>query len=164
MKHILLFVILFPLVVLGQDSHFKNFENLINKTWKAEGTWNNGTKFIQEISFKYDLQESIIISNSKGFIDNEQTKIGNRNHGVRTWDQTTSSINFWEFDVFGGVTKGTVYFEGKNIIYTYDYSGVIVTDMWEYFDDSTYKFTVGIYNEEGWKQVFLETEFKQVNL
>ena len=96
---------------------------------------------------------------SIGFVDKAQTKLGPRNHGVRQFDEETNTIKFWEFDVFGGLTKGTVFAEGKNILYQYKYGNSVVTDMWEYVDDATYNFKVGNYENGKWKQVYLSTKF-----
>ena len=68
-------------------------------------------------------------------------------------------MRFWEFDVFGGVTEGTVEFEDKDIVYTYKYGESIVTDYWQYVDENTYNFTVGSRENGEWKQKYLETKF-----
>lgn len=145
---------------LAQTNALFGFDDLVNKTWLAEGNWGDGTLFKQEITFKYDLQKSIIITNSKGFIDKEQTKFDNRNHGIRQFNKTKNTIEFWEFDVFGGCTTGTVKFEGKNIHYTYQYNTSLLTEIWQYVDDKTYTFTIGSYKDGVWKQKYLETIFK----
>lgn len=155
-----LFIISFPLFC---QNSLSIFEPLVDKTWKAEGTWGDGSKFIQETTFSYSLDKSIVIANSIGFIDKEQTKLGPRNHGVRQYDEETGKIHFWEFDVFGGLTKGILFTEGKNIYYQYEYYGSTVTDLWEFVDNSTYKYTVGNYVDGVWKQVYLQTEFKLSN-
>ncbi|MCL6293602.1 hypothetical protein [Jejuia spongiicola] len=157
---VVIFLIVFmPIVTMGQSAELSIFENLIDKTWKADGNWGDGSKFIQEITFKYDLEKTIIIADSKGFIDKEQTQIGDRNMGIRKFDAASKTIKFWEFDVFGGVTEGTVLAEGKNIIYQYQYGTSVVTDMWEYVNDNTYNFKVGTYEKGVWKQVYLSTQF-----
>ncbi len=157
---ILLFVIQ---ITLAQESDLSVFKPFTGKTWKAEGNWGDGTKFKQEIEFKFDLDSTIVITKSNGFTNKEQTKYGPRNHGVRKYDDTTKTILFWEFDVFGGVTEGIVKINGKNLIYQYEYGDSVVTDMWEYIDDNTYTFKVGNYQEGQWKQVYLETQFKVSN-
>ena len=144
---------------VAQDHPLSAFENLIDKTWKASGKWGDGSKFQQEITFQYSLNKSIVIASSIGFIDQEQTKLGPRNHGIRQYDKASNSIKFWEFDVFGGLTYGTVIIEEKNILYQYEYGGTLVTDLWEYVDDNTYHFKVGIRKEGVWDQVLLSTQF-----
>lgn len=161
-KYLFLFFLI-SLVAYAQENPLeKNFSNLVGKTWKAEGKWGDASVFKQEILFRYSLDKKIIITETKGFTNKEQTIYGNRNHGIRKYDKETNSIRFWEFDVFGGLTKGTVLLEDKNIRYIYQYGDTVVTDMWEYINDTTYKFTVGNYVDGKWKQKYLETEFKLV--
>ncbi|MDG5490885.1 hypothetical protein [Psychroserpens sp. SPM9] len=158
-KFLVLFLIL-PIITIGQDRDLSAFRPLVDKTWVAEGKWENGTEFKQEVNFHYDLDNSIVIANSKGFVNQEQTKYGPRNHGVRQYDKASKSFKFWEFDVFGNVTTGTVVFQGKNILYHYKYGDLMMTDMWEYVDESIYNFKVGIYANGNWEQYYLNTVFK----
>lgn len=158
----LLFIILFPLISIGQKTELSNFENLAGKTWKAEGKWGDGTKFIQEIKFEYSLDSTLIICHTNGFIDKNSTKLKPRGHGIRQYDKKTKSIKFWEFDRNGGLTRGSVFFDEKNIIYQYKYKEAILTDMWEYVNASTYNFKVGNYMNKVWIQTYLETQFKEV--
>lgn len=153
--------LLLPMLAIGQDGDLSAFKNLVNKTWSAQGEWANGQEFKQEVSFRFDLENTVIITNSKGFVNKEQTKYGNRNHGVRHYDKTSKSIKFWEFDVFGNVTTGTVITQGKNIMYQYKYGDDLVTDMWEYVDDSTYNFKVGTYTNGKWEHIYLSSVFKE---
>ncbi len=143
----------------GQE-HLSVFENLMGKTWFAEGEWGNNTKFKQEIEFKYDLGGTLVISDAEGFTNQEQTTYGPRNHGIRKFDKESNTIKFWEFDVFGGVTTGSVEAKGKDFIYTYSYGASVVTDYWEYVNDNTYNFTVGNYVDGQWKQIYLKTKFE----
>ncbi|MFD0964634.1 hypothetical protein [Pseudofulvibacter geojedonensis] len=140
----------------------KTFSNLINKTWFAEGNWGDGSKFKQQVTFSYSLDKTIILANAKGYTNKEQTKYGNRTHGIRKFNSETNTIEFWEFDVFGGLTKGNVFLENKNIVYQYLYGKSIVTDMWEYVNDNTYNFIVGNYVNGKWNQKYLETKFNLV--
>lgn len=154
-------LLFFPFMVIGQNSQLSMFHNLVNKTWKAEGNWSDGSKFVQEIELKYSLDSTIVIAKSIGFVDQEQTKLGLRNHGVRQFDKKSNKLRFWEFDVFGGLIEGIVFSEEKNILYQYEYGGSFITDMWEYVDDSTYNFKVGEYKDGAWKQIYLNTQFKE---
>ncbi|GAA4277085.1 hypothetical protein [Aquimarina mytili] len=147
-------------ITLAQESKLSIFKSLANTVWKAEGKWGDGSTFKQEIAFEFDLDSTIVIAKSKGFINKEQTKYGNRNHGIRKYDAVSNTIKFWEFDVFGGLTTGVVEVVGKNILYQYQYGESVVTDMWEYVDDTTYNFKVGNYIDGNWKQTYLETQFK----
>ena len=146
--------------VYGQHDKLAIFDNLIGKTWKADGKWGDGSQFKQETTFQFGLDSMLVVAKSKGFTNREQTVYGSRNHGIRKYDAKTNSIKFWEFDIFGGTTKGTVKTKGKDIIYTYAYGESVVTDYWAYVDDYTYDFTVGSYEDGEWKQTYLATQFK----
>ena len=162
LKKTLIFLLLIPFFANAQKNELSIFDNLVGKTWKATGEWGDGSKFRQEVTLEYSLDRTLIIVNTIGFTDDKQTQVGLRNHGIRQYDKTSKKILFWEFDIFGGLTKGTVFSEGKNIIYQYEYGGTTVTDMWEYVNDSTYNFKVGNYNDGKWKQVYLNTQFRLV--
>lgn len=160
MRHLIqLFILLLPIFSNGQDAELSMFDKLVDKTWKAEGTWGDGSKFLQEIEFKFSLDSSIVIAESTGFIDPENLKIGHRNHGIRQYDKETNTIKFWEFDVFGGLTEGVVFSEGKNIVYQYEYGESLITDMWVYVDEGTYTFIVGAYKNGEWLEKYLTTYF-----
>lgn len=161
MKRLVLLLILCPYFLAAQSLNWGAFENLVHKTWEAEGKWGNGSPFKQSIHYTYDLEEKLIIAKSKGFIDKAQTKMGNRNHGIRKYDLEAKKFVFWEFDVFGGVTNGDLILDDKNITYQYQYGSSVVTDRWEYVNDSTYTFTVGEFENNAWKQKYLETRFTQ---
>lgn len=153
---------LFSVLTFGQNNNLSMFNNLIGKTWKAEGKWNNGDKFLQEIQINSSLNGSIIMTESIGFIDKDLTKLGLRNYGIRQFDKASNTVKFWEFDVFGGLTQGIVITARKNIIYHYNYGNLKVTDMWEFVDNSTYNFKVGEYKNGQWIKIFLETQFKEI--
>ncbi|AXT60882.1 hypothetical protein D1816_11170 [Aquimarina sp. AD10] len=163
MKNVFVILLFFVSIkVFSQDSKLSMFGNLVEKTWRAEGNWGDGSKFVQEIKFEYSLDSTLVITNAIGFVDKEQTKLGKRNHGIRQFDKESNSIKFWEFDVFGGLTEGVVFSKDKNIIYQYEYGGSNVTDMWEYVNDSTYNFKVGNHKDGVWKQLYLSTQFIEV--
>ena len=161
---IILISTLLATVAFGQSNPLSIFDNLIGKAWKAEEQWENGTKFKQEVTFKYSLDSTLVVAKSNGFTNEEQTKYGPRNFGIRQYDAKSETIQFWEFDVFGGLTKGKVFTVGKNIFYQYNYGGSQVTDLWEYVNDSTYNFKIGSYNNDSWKQLYLETQFRSGEL
>ena len=160
---VILFIYLLSPIVLYSNNPLKPFERLVNKKWTASGSWGDGKKFEQEITFTYSLDSQIVIANTIGFLDEAQTRLGQRNHGIRKFDAQYQQIKFWEFDVFGGITEGEVLIEDDNIIYQYNYDGIQLTDIWEYVDDRTYNFTVGEYQEGEWKTKYLETQFKVVD-
>ncbi|NAS30821.1 hypothetical protein GTQ40_07550 [Flavobacteriaceae bacterium R38] len=160
-----IFIIIFLLtgyISIAQENKLAAFDHLINKTWKADGKWGNGSEFKQEIHFKYSLNKSIVVAESIGFIDKEQTKLGLRNHGIRQYDSVSGKIRFWEFDVFGGLTEGKVIVKDNNLYYQYKYGDSIITDGWEKIDETTYNFKVGEYTDGQWQQLYLETKFIQV--
>lgn len=148
-----------PIGSFAQDNPLSVFKPLENYVWSAEGTWGDGTLFKQEITLQFSLQDKIVQVASKGYTNTEQTAFGLRNHGIRHYDARLNEILFWEFDVFGNVTEGTVEAKGKDIIYKYNYEGTRVTEMWKYVDDLTYDFTVGVYEEGEWIQQLLKTKF-----
>ena len=160
MKTYILLILLIPTFTFSQIHPIKIFEPLVGYSWSAEGTWGDGSTFKQEITYEFSLNGKLVISKSKGFIDKEQTIYGLRNHGIRQFDAKKGKIRFWEFDIFDNVTEGTVEKNGRNFIYTYDYDGNIVTEMWIYKDEVTYGFIVGVYSDGEWQQKFLETQFK----
>lgn len=159
MRFIISLALFLPLAGFSQNNPLGIFDNLVGKTWKAEGNWGDGRKFQQSISFEYSLDAAIVIAKTNGFVDQDQKEFGPRSHGIRQYDPESGSIKFWEFDVFGGLTEGRVVSEGRNILYHYNYGGMQLTDMWEYVDDSTYNFTVGVYADGKWKQRFLKAKF-----
>ena len=153
---------LFQASLLSQQS-LDIFKPLVDKVWYAEGTWGNGSSFKQEVEFSFDLGGQLVIAQSQGFTNMEQTEYGPRNHGIRRYDAETQQILFVEYDVFGGVTKGEVQGNERDIIYTYDYGGTMVTDYWQYVDEDNYNFTVGMMKDGKWQQKLLETRFVRKN-
>ena len=105
----------------GQSENLAAFDHLIGKTWVAEGTWENGSVFKQEVTFQFTLDDKLVLTKSKGFVDEKQTTFGDRNLGIRMYDSNSGSLRFWEFDVFGGMTTGTIDVSGKDIRYQYLY-------------------------------------------
>ncbi|NJB35445.1 VOC family protein [Croceivirga sp. JEA036] len=149
---------LFPLSA-QENKPLKAFTPLLNKIWKAEGTWGNGSTFKQEMSFKIALDSNLIITETTDFLDPEQKNYGQRSHGIRKYDTKTGRLRFWEFDVEGNTTRGKVEVYNNDIVYIYDYGGTQVTDYWRYIDDYTYEFVVGILEDGKWQQTFLKTQF-----
>ena len=162
MKRTLILILLCPALLVAQENPLDIFKPLENYNWTAVGKWGDGSSFKQELSLEFALNGNIVKVASKGFTNQEQTQYGERNHGIRHYDAKSQKIRFWEFDIFGSLTEGTVESEGKNLIYKYDYGGTFVTEMWLYKDDQTYDFIVGIYENGKWQQKFLETVFKGI--
>ncbi|MCR9250063.1 MAG: hypothetical protein NXI20_06540 [bacterium] len=143
----------------AQDNPLSKFDNLMNKTWVAEGTWGDGSKFKQEMSYSYGLGEQIVIAKSKGFINQDATEFGDRNHGIRKFDKESGKYLFWEFDVFGGTTTGEILFQDNSVIYVYEYGGSVISDVWKYVDEKTYDYSVGNWVDGKQSQVYLKTQF-----
>lgn len=160
MKKLFLAILsLFGILAHSQENPLGFFGNLVDRTWKAEGTWGDGSQFKQEIKFHHSLEKNLIVAQSKGHTNEAQTQFGPKSHGIRMYDTVSKTVRFWEFDIFGSVTTGTVTPEGKNIRYTYAYGESAVTDLWEFVDGDTYIFKVGDYQNGEWKQVYLDTKF-----
>ncbi|RNC87969.1 MAG: hypothetical protein ED556_01920 [Winogradskyella sp.] len=159
-KIVPLLVYFLSALAFAQNNELEAFDHLVDKTWEANGSWSSGNKFKQEVTYSYDLDKSIVIAKSKGFTNESQTEYGDRNHGIRKYNAKEKKIEFWEFDVFGGLTSGTVEVKDRDLYYQYKYGESIVTDCWEYIDDATYKYTVGSYNGNKWEAVYLQTTFK----
>lgn len=160
MKYIIL-IFFFPICLCAQSEDLSAFDHLVNKTWVANGTWGDGSPFKQEIEFRYHMEKNVVFVRSLGFTNKEQTEFGLRNLGVRKIDPISNKLKFWEFDVFGGTTEGEVITKGKNIYYQYDYDTTLVTDAWEFVNDTTYHFTVGQFENSAWKQKYLECTFQE---
>lgn len=154
----------YNIVLLSAQNKLSAFENLVGKTWKADGQWGDGSTFKQESTFNENIEGQLITVKSNGFINKELTQWGERNFGIRKWDDKKGTIVFTEYDVFGGKTQGTVSTtDNGDIIYQYPYGESTVTDYWKKINASLYKFTVGIYNNNKFEQIFLETYFKCEN-
>ena len=164
MKH---FTILFLLGIglttflQAQDTEdqLSNFRNLTGSTWEVDGEWKNGQKLKQEKVFESSLRGRIIKVKTYGTVNMENGEYGLRNEGIRAYNAEKKQIEFIEFDVFGGVTVGVIYFKGKDIYYNYTYQGMFLTDQWKYVDDDTYEYKVGVLEDDEWTQVFHESRF-----
>ena len=144
-----------------KESTQRVMDLLVGGTWFGTGAWNDGSKFNQEISVEKSLGDQIYIVKTVGNIGGDEPAQGLRNHGVRAWDSSTGVMKFFEFDIFGGITEGTVVLEGKNIFYVYEYEGQILTDAWIYKNDNTFEFVVGIRSGDEWTEVFCNAGFRR---
>ena len=153
----------FSLAVGAQSAFEQAFNNLFDKTWKADAKWGDGSSFKQEVTFEPFLDARVVIAKSKGYVDQDQSKYGWRNFGIRSFEEKNGKVHFWEFDVFGGLTKGEVLIKGKDIYYQYLYGEMLITDLWEFVNDSTYNYQVGVFENDSWQQTFLQTTFKAKN-
>ena len=136
------------------------FDNL-NGTWKGEGKWNNGPDFKQEITYSWDIPGKVVHTLTKGNISQKGYEFGVRSSGIRTLQGANGQ--FWEFDVFGQVTEGSIAIKDKNLYLTYSYDTPqgkqTLTDAWEYVDANHYNFKVGAYSDGKWEALYLEAVF-----
>ena len=156
---LLLFVSLNTIAV-GQAEQLTFFKPFMNKTWVADSNWTTGSAFRQEARFTFGLDSTIVIVQSNGFTNPEQTQFGPRNLGIRQYDHKEKKFKFWEFDVSGGLTIGEVVPDGKDLFYHYSYGELFLTDAWLYQNDSTYQFKVGSYKDGEWEKIYLEAQFR----
>ena len=165
MKNILLFFLLFPQLLFAQDPQpLDIFKPLVGRTWQAEAAWSDSSEFKQTITFKYALGDKIVIAETMGFLNQEKTAFGHRNHGIRWFNIETNEVEFEEYDSYGNVTRGRVVHDGQNILYQYEYGELYLTDMWEYVDPDHYNFKVGIYQNGEWEKIYVNTGFKAVSI
>lgn len=139
------------------------FNNLVNKTWKTEAEWVSKNAFYQEITFEYALDSTLVLTKTKGHINKEQTEIGNRNFGVRQYNKASKTLYFVEYDIFGGKTEGSIEVNGKDLIYTYAYGDAVLTEKWIYENPTTYTYKIGIWKNDTWETLYLESQFVQVH-
>lgn len=164
---IILLAILTISTVKAQEgiTSLQTFENLIGGTWEGRGAWENGAPFSQHIMFEWGLSGKMIKVKTYGNVSREGNEFGLRNEGVRAWSEEASTVKFWEFDIFGGLTEGTVDTDGNDIYYHYSYDAgqgpTKLTDAWIYRDKDTYQYIIGIYQNGEWKQKFLSTDMKR---
>lgn len=147
----------------GQNKVTELFAPLLGHSWKASGQWGDGSPFYQEIRFESNLEGQMVMAYSNGYVDKDQSVIGQRNIGLRRWDSAQGKFLFWEYDVFGGLTTGTITAIDKSIQYHYSYGELELTDQWKYIDDNTYGFKVGQWDGKKWTATYLDTTFKRID-
>lgn len=144
-------------MAIGQElKMITDFDPLIDQTWEITGKWANGLDFKQEMILKKEAFGTIITADTKGYLNNDQTEWGPRNHGIRQIDEKTGKIMFYEFDAFGRMTKGEVQIINKDFYYIYEYEGMTLCDKWEYVDEEYYKYIIGSYKEGAFEEIYLE--------
>lgn len=160
-----LIAVLLPLhLTLAQAQKKENpiafYEAQIGKTWVIDAKWGDGSPFKQELTLTYGLQGQVVYVHTKGYIDQERTVIGDRNFGVRKYDEETGKVLFWEFDAFGGVTTGEVVSQGRDLWYIYQYGEQTIADIWEYLDDETYAFRVVSFDNNEVGDMYLKGAYR----
>jgi hypothetical protein len=152
----------------AQNKHLSHYDNLLGGMWVTDAEWEDGTPFKLEIEYYYGLSNQIIKTRTMGNISATAYEHGLRNEGIIAWNQEDELIQFWEFDIFGGITSGSSELSNGKILYHYSYKmgdqSYSLTDMWEYIDDNQYKYIVGEYDPENqsWKQIYLNTVMRRI--
>lgn len=138
MKILISLLLFAPLYLSAQLSAF---ENLAGSTWISEGKQLGGHegKTVKEISWGLDGQ---IIKVKTFTTDPKTLEFGLRNEGVRIQNSETNTLEFYEFDKSGGVTKGIVIVEGANLHYEYPYGELTLRDSWIFLSSDKYEYTV----------------------
>ena len=136
---------------LSREASYALFAGLVG-TWETKGNWKNGSPYHQQMVVDKELTGNIFKAKTQDFVDSRQFDDSRRNFGVRAWDKQEMKMKFWEFDVFGGITKGEVVFEGKNIYFVYDYpdkqgKARKMADAWIFVDRNTYQFAIAEYKD-----------------
>lgn len=137
------------------------FTPLVGHTWVSDTILADQSKFKQHCTFEFDLDKKLVLVSSDGFTDRKQTKWGKRNHGIRYLDPKTKQLNFIEYDVFGGATRGRIFLEADNIYYTYAHGREVLTDAWIKQSDDHYHFKVGVRDNGSWEKVYIESDFRR---
>ena len=158
MKSLLsLLFVAFLSTLTAQDNPMTAFDNLIG-TWVSEGTQLGGHegKTVKEITTGLD---GSIIKVKTYTTDPKTLEFGLRNEGVRTKNAETGALEFYEFDRLGGVTKGEVIIEGKDLHYQYAYGDLTLRDSWVFVDKDTYQYAVSSVKEGEVDQVYHQGKF-----
>jgi len=127
--------------LLAQSS-LSAFENLVGSKWEVVGRWSNGEDFRQEYLFEWSLDKNLVKVQTYGTINMLTGEYGLRNEGIRVWKEGEGKIQFYEFDIFGGVTEGICTIDGESIIYEYNYQGLALKESWIFKDKNTYEYIV----------------------
>ncbi len=165
MRTLVIFLLsIFSLSAMGQTKDqikLKDFTKLIGGMWLTESEWSNGNQFKQEIRFEWGLDQKIIKVKTFGTIDQKTKEYGLRNEGIRAWNAQDSTIQFWEFDVFGGITSGLCYFKGNDLHYEYEYHGEKLRESWIFINANTYQYKVGSLLNGDIKKLYMESTYKR---
>ena len=161
---IILLLSIFSISAIGQTKELtklNGFSNLIGGTWLTETEWSNGNQFKQEIIFEWGLNHKIVKVKTLGTVDQRTKEYGLRNEGIRAWNAQDSTIQFWEFDVFGGITSGLCYFDGKDLHYEYEYHSQKLRESWLFIDSDTYEYKVSSLLNGKIDKVYMESVYKR---
>ncbi len=157
-----------PFYAQNDKTPFEAHQNLIGGTWHLDAKWGDGTPHLLDITYKSSLNGKLLKTTTYGNVSKTGYERGLRNEGIRAFDATNTTMVFYEFDVFGGITKGEIKYRNKDIYYTYSYGvgdqQMTITDQWQYVDNDTYNYTIGVYNFETqtWDQQFLYSKIVRI--
>ena len=143
----------------AQEGPLSAFENLLG-TWVSEGKQLGGHDGKTVKNFEKGLDGAII--KVMTYTTDPQTLLfGLRNEGIRIFNSESELVEFYEFDKHGGVTKGEVIIEGKNIHYQYSYGGLTLRDSWTFMNNNEYIYTVASFKEGKQDQLHHQGVFKR---
>lgn len=139
----------------NKKAAYDAFSNLVGGEWQVNAATTDGKPFKQQLTVEWGAGKSFFKSSANGIVNKDTKETGLRNEGVRAWDETSGSFRFWEFDVFGGITEGTIVIEGDDIFFIYEYGGKIVTDAFMKKNKNTYEYIVGVRSSGVWTEVYI---------
>ncbi|MGQ1908324.1 hypothetical protein ACT3CE_00915 [Marinifilum sp. RC60d5] len=138
------------------------FADFTEGIWLTEGNWANGKSFKQEVDYYWGLNQKIIKVKTYGTINSETNEYGLRNEGIRSYNVKDSVLQFWEFDIYGGITSGTCFFEDKNLNYEYEYNGEFLRETWFYVDKNHYNYQIGSLKDGKIDKVYMKSSYCRV--
>lgn len=163
MRQIMLLITATQLNLVFAQSELSGFENLVGSKWGVVGKWSNGEDFRQEYLFEWSLDKKLIKVQTFGTTNMLTGEHGLRNEGIRFWKENEETIKFYEFDIFGSVTKGVCTIDGSNIIYDYEYEGLTFRDSWIFKDKDTYQYVVESMENGERKELYQNSIIKRKN-
>jgi len=148
------------LTPFAQEAPLSAFENIVGSTWISEGTQLGGHqgKTVKEIKWGLDGK---IVQVTTYTTDPNTLEFGLRNEGVRIFNAESEQLEFYEFDKKGGVSKGVIKIDGKNIYYEYPYGDLVLRDSWIYQSKDEYIYRVCAVKTDTCDQVFHEGTFNR---
>jgi len=123
-------------------------DNLVGGTWKLEAFWMNGTPFNREHTVTKILNDNIYHVETVGNISEKGYEKGLRIIGLRGWNKEKYSMEYSDADVFGNMVQGEIKIDGLDILYQYEFGGIIMTDAWIYKGPDLYEYISGVLDEE----------------
>ena len=156
----LIFLIAITHLIDAQENPILAFDNLSGDTWISEGKQLGGHdgKTVKEITWGLDGK---IIKVKTYTTDPQSLAFGLRNEGIRIFNSQTNQMEFYEFDKLGGVSKGTVTIDGKNIYYEYSYGEMLLRDSWIFVSKDEYEYRVCSIVDSQCDKIFHQGVFKR---